>query len=78
VGIAPEDEGYFDGEEEVGEEGGGVLTHRIWVFAVDVVHAAALMVVLVLTWIRTGKVGDGRPQLAMLAAYGTVPLLVNL
>jgi hypothetical protein len=68
-------------EEGVGEERGGesVLTHRIVVFVVDAVLAAALMVVLVFTWIGTGHVGRGnRPELAMLAAYATVPLLVNL
>lgn len=75
AGIGPEED--YE-EEAAGEQGGGVLTHRISVFAVDVVHAAGLMVVLVFTWIRAGKVGDGRPELAMLAAYATVPLLVNL
>jgi hypothetical protein len=55
-----------------------VLTHRISVFVMDVVLAAGLMVVLVFTWIRTGRAGDRRPELAMLAAYSTVPLLVNL
>ena len=75
-GIGPEE----DYEEEAAgeQQDGGVLTHRILVFVVDVVHAVGLMVVLVFTWIRAGKVGDGRPELAMLAAYATVPLLVNL
>ncbi|KAH6850471.1 hypothetical protein B0I37DRAFT_371706 [Chaetomium sp. MPI-CAGE-AT-0009] len=35
------------------------------------------MVVLVFTWIRTGRQGDMRPELAMLAAYCTMPLLAN-
>ncbi|KAK8104577.1 uncharacterized protein PG998_011610 [Apiospora kogelbergensis] len=42
-------------------------------FLADVVLAAALMVVLVFTWIQTG----GSAELAMLAAYATIPLLVN-
>ncbi|KAH6641300.1 hypothetical protein F5144DRAFT_127713 [Chaetomium tenue] len=78
-----EESGLGVGEEEDYEDGGGggrrgsVLTHRILVFVVDVVLAAALMVVLVFTWIRTGHVGDRRPELAMLAAYSTMPLLAN-
>ncbi|KAK4100211.1 hypothetical protein N658DRAFT_473874 [Parathielavia hyrcaniae] len=65
-------------DDDAGErDGESVLTHRIVVFVADVVSAAALMVVLVFTWIRTGREGDRRPQLAMLAAYSTVPLLVN-
>lgn len=74
-----------DGDDERGEveEGGGeVLTHRILVFVVDVLLAAGLMVVLVFTWIRTdlrtGRRWDRGPELAMLAAYATLPLLVNL
>jgi hypothetical protein len=55
-----------------------VLTHRILVFVVDVILAAGLMVVLVFTWIRTGHKGSKRPELAMLAAYSTMPLLANL
>ncbi|KAK8061760.1 hypothetical protein PG994_008126 [Apiospora phragmitis] len=42
-------------------------------FFADVVLAAALMVVLVFTWIQTG----GSAELAMLAAYATIPLLIN-
>jgi len=59
-----------------------VLTHRILVFVVDVLLAAGLMVVLVFTWIRTGRRTGGRwdrsAELAMLAAYATLPLLLNL
>lgn len=70
-----------EGEEEEEERDGGserqsVLTHRILVFVVDVGLAAALMVVLVFTWIQTRR--TNRPELAMLAAYATVPLLGNL
>ncbi|KAK4119199.1 hypothetical protein N657DRAFT_582150 [Parathielavia appendiculata] len=70
-------EADVDGEDEEESLGHSVLTHRIVVFVADVVFASALMVVLVFTWIRTGRAGDRRPQLAMLAAYSTVPLLVN-
>ncbi|SPQ21382.1 0b1f7687-29e2-4a4a-bbcc-3808dae77ca5 [Thermothielavioides terrestris] len=73
------------GDVEEGEDAHGaarrrsprLLTHRITVFVADVVLAAALMVVLVFTWIGTGHRRDKSPELAMLAAYGTVPLLVN-
>jgi hypothetical protein len=78
--LAPDEDD--DEQEEDGREGGtSVLTHRILVFVVDVVLAAALMVVLVFTWIRTGHgwMWPGRrPELVMLAAYGTMPLLINL
>jgi hypothetical protein len=75
-----------DGSEEErdgeGEEGvRAVLTHRIFVFMVDISLAAAIMVVLVFTWIGTGTVSDddrARPELVMLGAYATVPLLLNL
>ncbi|KAH7156206.1 hypothetical protein EDB81DRAFT_756705 [Dactylonectria macrodidyma] len=49
------------------------LSHPVLVFACDVVLAAALMVVLVFTWIAPG----GSASLSMLAAYATIPLLVN-
>ncbi|KAL2135318.1 hypothetical protein VTI74DRAFT_8971 [Chaetomium olivicolor] len=70
-----------DDDEDGGRDGSpgreSALTHRILVFVVDVILAAGLMVVLVFTWIRTGRQGDKRPELAMLAAYGTIPLLAN-
>jgi hypothetical protein len=53
-----------------------ILTHRIFVFFLDLVVAASLMVVLVFSWV--GVAADGRADLAMLAAYSTVPLLANL
>lgn len=74
-GIEPEDS---EEDEIEGGNGESVLTHRILVFVVDAVLAASLMVVLVFTWIRTGKDGDRRTKLAMLAAYSTIPLLANL
>ncbi|KAK3370485.1 hypothetical protein B0H63DRAFT_316742 [Podospora didyma] len=51
------------------------LTHPIFVFLVDVGLAAALMVVLVFTWIRTRQ--SYSSDLAMLASYATMPLLIN-
>ncbi|GAB1314766.1 hypothetical protein MFIFM68171_04976 [Madurella fahalii] len=69
--------GDEDGEGGGEEDGSGpVLTHRIVVFAVDVVLAAGLMVVLVFTWIGARGAWQ-RPEVTMLAAYSTVPLLVN-
>lgn len=50
------------------------ITHPITVFAWDVVLAAATMIVLVFTWTDHGRLSS----LSMLAAYATMPLLVNL
>jgi hypothetical protein len=47
-----------------------ILTHRIFVFFLDLVVAASLMVVLVFSWV--GVAADGRADLAMLAAYSPV------
>ncbi|KXX78769.1 hypothetical protein MMYC01_204406 [Madurella mycetomatis] len=58
------------------DDGGSVLTHRIVVFVADVVLAAGLMVVLVFTWIGA-RGGWQRPEVTMLAAYATIPLLLN-
>ncbi|KAI0478383.1 hypothetical protein GGR56DRAFT_672421 [Xylariaceae sp. FL0804] len=44
-------------------------------FVMDAILAAALMVVLVFSWIRTGRRSSA--ELAMLAAYATIPLLVT-
>ncbi|KAK7962073.1 uncharacterized protein PG986_002898 [Apiospora aurea] len=77
--LAPqEQQQQQQGEEDgyAGDENDDVLTeprHPILTFFADVVLAAALMVVLVFTWIQTG----GSAELAMLAAYATIPLLVN-
>lgn len=48
----------------------------ILVFFWDLVLAAALMTVLTFTWLCTRYEGDA--SLSMLAAYATLPLLVNL
>jgi len=61
---------------EHGEPTTTTLTHPILVFFIDVILAAALMVVLVFTWIRDSE--SRTPELAMLAAYATMPLLLNL
>jgi hypothetical protein len=72
--------GSDEGDEEEGvDKKTSILTHRIVVFVVDVVLAAGLMAVLVFTWLGTGR-SQRRPRadLAMLAAYSTMPLLGNL
>ncbi|KAK4153054.1 hypothetical protein C8A00DRAFT_43990 [Chaetomidium leptoderma] len=76
-GLEPDDDDDGDDEHDCERAGESVLTHRILVFVVDVILAAGLMVVLVFTWIRTRWAGDRRPELAMLAAYSTMPLLIN-
>ncbi|KAM0475125.1 hypothetical protein ACHAPX_007259 [Trichoderma viride] len=64
--------------ESVGSAHGGfsiraVLTHPIVVFLHDVILAAALMIVLVFTWIHHGR----SASLSMLAAYATLPILTS-
>ncbi|KAI8719303.1 hypothetical protein NCS52_00710900 [Fusarium sp. LHS14.1] len=49
------------------------LSHPVLVFVCDVILSAAFMVVLVFTWISKGD----SASLSMLAAYATIPLLVN-
>jgi hypothetical protein len=49
------------------------ITHPVTVFAFDLILAAAFMIVLVFTWISHGR----QSSLSMLAAYATIPLLVN-
>ncbi|KAF4336670.1 nucleosomal binding [Fusarium beomiforme] len=49
------------------------LSHPVLAFVFDVVLAAACMIVLVFTWITKGPLAS----LSMLAAYATIPLLVN-
>lgn len=77
---APELEQQQGDGERGGEEGDGddELTQQprnpILTFFADMLLAAALMVVLVFTWIQKGD----SAELAMLAAYATIPLLVNL
>ncbi|KAI0845685.1 hypothetical protein F5Y00DRAFT_265319 [Daldinia vernicosa] len=51
--------------------------HPILVFAVDTILAAALMVVLVFTWIDSSGSSTNSAESAMLAAYATIPLLIN-
>lgn len=80
-----EGEGGGSGEEQR-HDGTGVepqleehsLTHSVLVFAVDAILAAALMVVLVFTWIHNSTSRRGGNKMVMLAAYATIPLLVNL
>lgn len=60
----PDDTGALDGK----------APHPVAIFIYDVLMAAALMVVLVFTWITK----EGTPGLSMLAAYATIPLLFNL
>ncbi|KAK7983552.1 hypothetical protein PG989_010954 [Apiospora arundinis] len=65
-----------DGGDGSRDESDDALTKPrkpVLTFFADVILAAALMVVLVFTWIQTG----GSAELAMLAAYATIPLLVN-
>lgn len=50
------------------------LTRSVMSFAIDTILAAGLMVVLVFTWIDLGA----SPSINILAAYATIPLLVNL
>ena len=57
-------------------EGETVFTHRIMVFLIDAGLTVGFGIVLAFTWIARGTNSDA--TLAMLAAYGTVPLLVNL
>lgn len=71
-------------EEEAEEKKTPLYAHTIFIFFVDSILAAGVMVVLVFTWINTqkGRTGINNPvlggKLAMLAAYATIPLLANL
>jgi len=60
------------------EELSSPVVHPFWIFLADAILAAALMIVLVFTWIEVPRRWGGGTGGAMLAAYGTVPLLVNL
>lgn len=63
-------------QQETGdEETSDGLSHPILVFAFDVTLAAALLVVLVFSWLRSAQFNG---QQATLSAYATIPLLVNL
>ena len=74
---APALEQQGDGERG-GEEDDDEWAQRprspVLVFFADAALAAALLVVLVFTWTQKGD----SAELAMLAAYATIPLLVNL
>ena len=71
-------------EQEAEEQKTPLYAHTIFIFLVDSILAAGVMVVLVFTWINTqkGRTGITNPvlggKLAMLAAYATIPLLANL
>ncbi|KAL7620168.1 hypothetical protein AAE478_009161 [Parahypoxylon ruwenzoriense] len=52
------------------------IRHPVLVFATDTVLAAALMIVLVFTWL--GNSNAASAETAMLAAYATIPLLIHL
>ncbi|KAK3953951.1 hypothetical protein QBC32DRAFT_208952 [Pseudoneurospora amorphoporcata] len=70
-------------EEEAEGNKTPLYAHTIFIFFVDSILAAGVMVVLVFTWINTqkGRTGITNPvlggKLAMLAAYATIPLLTN-
>ncbi|KAJ4414240.1 hypothetical protein N0V85_003235 [Neurospora sp. IMI 360204] len=70
-------------EEEAEEKKTPLYAHTIFIFFVDSILAAGVMVVLVFTWINTqkGRTGITNPvlggKLAMLAAYATIPLLAS-
>ncbi|KAK4169031.1 hypothetical protein QBC43DRAFT_308550 [Cladorrhinum sp. PSN259] len=72
----PDESVGWEGEDEAnGEEEETVFTHRILVFFTDAGLTVGFAVVLVFTWVKTEMSGDA--ILAMLAAYGTIPLLMN-
>ncbi|KAI1765047.1 hypothetical protein GGR53DRAFT_285445 [Hypoxylon sp. FL1150] len=83
------DEGQTQ-EQEQGQRHGGVSQseersdartrlrgHPILTFVGDTILAAALMVVLVFTWIDSSSGDTNSAETSMLAAYATIPLLVN-
>jgi hypothetical protein len=71
---------------EVGEQQGDPYTHPFLVFVIDTILAAALLIVLIFTWIEAPRLTRCSPWVSlrkittilMLAAYGTIPLLINL
>lgn len=73
---------HGQGETQQPQRSSGTTTptwsYPILVFAIDTILAAALMVVLVFTWIDSSSGGANRTETVMLAAYATIPLLVNL
>lgn len=70
-------DGEDDAEPELPWSGNVILEklmHPLVVFALDTALAVALMVVLVITWVRHGL----SPSMSMLAAYATIPLMTSL
>jgi hypothetical protein len=61
-------------DAEEGDSADG-SAHPIIVFAADVVLSAALLIVLVFSWLKSAHFNG---QQATLATYATLPLLVNL
>lgn len=72
-----DDEGIRETAERTSEETEDPAARRpIIVFLADVAHCVALILVLVFTWIQ--QRGRGNMAFSMLAAYATIPLLVDL
>ncbi|KAI1774497.1 hypothetical protein F4818DRAFT_418095 [Hypoxylon cercidicola] len=85
------DVGEGQEQEQVQEQGQGDIqqpqgpsnaskpakSNPILVFAADTILAAALMIVLVFTWIDSSSGSSNSAETVMLAAYATMPLLVN-
>lgn len=57
------------------QESSNDAAHPIVLFVVDLILAAALLTVLVFSWLKSAQFNG---QQATLAAYGTIPLLLNL
>ncbi|KAI0179015.1 hypothetical protein GGR52DRAFT_284928 [Hypoxylon sp. FL1284] len=63
--------------QQPNDESTFTLDHPILVFAVDTILSAALLAVLVLTWISSSSRSTNGAVKATLAAYATMPLLAN-
>lgn len=61
--------------EDEDEEAACDSKHPIIYFVIDVVLAAALLIVLVFSWTKSDELSG---KIAALAAYATIPLLINL
>ncbi|KAK1753280.1 hypothetical protein QBC47DRAFT_404637 [Echria macrotheca] len=75
-----DEEAHISPEADEDNNGDAAGAHPFLLFVADVVLAASLMVVLVFTWIayaNTCLYGCWRPREPMLAAYATVPLMLN-
>ncbi|KAK4222529.1 hypothetical protein QBC38DRAFT_503954 [Podospora fimiseda] len=73
VGAPDESEGWDDDSDSQEES---VFTHRILVFFTDAGLTVGLAFVLIYTWVKNTQM-SGDAILAMLAAYGTIPILIN-